>query len=104
MGPAADALGSLHRRMSPDVAIIGLGRVGLPLALSFAERGLAVLGVDNDRARLESVRGGRMPFDETGTQELLERALAEDRLALADRVSEAARAEHIVITVGTPSF
>jgi UDP-N-acetyl-D-mannosaminuronic acid dehydrogenase len=90
--------------MNPDVAIIGLGRVGLPLALSFAERGLAVLGVDNDRTRLESVRGGRMPFEETGTQELLERALAEDRLELADRVSEAARAEQIVITVGTPSF
>ena len=90
--------------MSLDVAIIGLGRVGLPLALSFAERGLSVLGVDSDAQRLDSVRAGRMPFAETGTQELLERALADGRLELADRVSEAARADQIVITVGTPSF
>jgi UDP-N-acetyl-D-mannosaminuronic acid dehydrogenase len=90
--------------MSPDVAIIGLGRVGLPLALSFADRGLSVLGVDNDRTRLDSIRAGRMPFEETGTQELLERALADGRLELAERVSEAARSEHIVITIGTPSF
>ena len=90
--------------MEPDVAIIGLGRVGLPLALCFADRGLRVLGVDSDRARLDAVRGGSMPFDETGTQELLDRALSQDRLELSDRVSDAARAEQIVITVGTPSF
>ena len=34
--------------MSYDVCVIGLGRVGLPLALSFADAGLSVLGVDND--------------------------------------------------------
>ncbi len=59
--------------MPPDVSIIGLGRVGLPLALSFADRGLSVLGVDNDPDRLEAVRAARMPFDEAGTQDLLER-------------------------------
>ncbi len=53
--------------------MIGLGRVGLPLALSFADRGLRVVGVDNDPARLGAVREGVMPFQETGAQELLER-------------------------------
>ena len=38
--------------MSYDVSVIGLGRVGLPLALCFADRGLLVLGVDNDADRL----------------------------------------------------
>ena len=56
-----------------DVSVIGLGRVGLPLALSFADRGLRVVGIDNDPARLDSVREGVMPFQETGAQELLER-------------------------------
>jgi UDP-N-acetyl-D-mannosaminuronic acid dehydrogenase len=59
--------------LTADVAVIGLGRVGLPLALSFADRGLRVVGVDNDAARLGAVRAGRMPFAETGAQELLER-------------------------------
>ena len=90
--------------MPADVSVIGLGRVGLPLALSFADRGLNVIGIDNDPERLDAVRAGRMPFQETGTDELLERLHATDRLALSDRVTDAATAEHIVITLGTPSF
>jgi UDP-N-acetyl-D-mannosaminuronic acid dehydrogenase len=118
-------------QQTADVAVVGLGRVGLPLALSFADRGLRVIGVDNDPARLDSVREGVMPFQETGAQELLERvqrAGATDgsdttgsnatgsssgsgivgscagRLELGERVADAARARHIVITLGTPSF
>ncbi|HXA55365.1 MAG TPA: nucleotide sugar dehydrogenase [Solirubrobacteraceae bacterium] len=92
-----------------DVSVIGLGRVGLPLALSFADRGLRVVGIDNDAARLESVRAGVMPFQEPGAQELLERMRAEggggtSPLVLSERVADAARARHIVITLGTPSF
>jgi UDP-N-acetyl-D-mannosaminuronic acid dehydrogenase len=84
--------------------VIGLGRVGLPLALSFADRGVSVLGVDHDPAVLASVKAGRMPFAESGTQELLERVLATGRLELADRAADAARADDVVITIGTPSF
>jgi UDP-N-acetyl-D-mannosaminuronic acid dehydrogenase len=87
-----------------DVAVIGLGRVGLPLALCFADHGLRVIGVDRDQRRLDAVRAGRMPFNETGTQELLERIAATGRLTLSDRVADAAAAEHIVLTIGTPSF
>jgi UDP-N-acetyl-D-mannosaminuronic acid dehydrogenase len=87
-----------------DVSVVGLGRVGLPLALSFADRGLNVVGIDNDPGRLRSVREGRMPFAETGVQELLERVWREQRLSLSERVADAARARHIVITLGTPSF
>ncbi|HWX88637.1 MAG TPA: nucleotide sugar dehydrogenase [Solirubrobacteraceae bacterium] len=89
---------------NPDVAVIGLGRVGLPLALSFADRGLSVIGIDNDPARLGSVREGRMPFDETGSQELLDRVHVSGHLSLSEHVADAARAQHIVITLGTPSF
>jgi UDP-N-acetyl-D-mannosaminuronic acid dehydrogenase len=95
-----------------DVAVIGLGRVGLPLALSFADRGLEVIGVDNDPVRLGAVREGRMPFEETGAQEVLDRVTAagaadgtgSSRLSLSERVVDAARARQIVITLGTPSF
>ena len=87
-----------------DVSVVGLGRVGLPLALCFADRGLSVIGVDNDPARLEAVREARMPFAESGAQELLERASRSGRLALSERVADAAGARHIVLTLGTPSF
>ncbi|HEY4450485.1 MAG TPA: nucleotide sugar dehydrogenase [Solirubrobacteraceae bacterium] len=87
-----------------DVAVVGLGRVGLPLALSFADRGLRVIGIDNDRARLEAVGEGRMPFAETDAPALLERVHAGGRLSLSERVADAAQARHIVLTLGTPSF
>src|SRR5436309_7191495 len=87
-----------------EVSVVGLGRVGLPLALSFADRGLEVIGIDRDPARLGAVREARMPFAETGGQELLDRVHESGRLALSPRVADAARARHIVITLGTPSF
>jgi UDP-N-acetyl-D-mannosaminuronic acid dehydrogenase len=87
-----------------DVAVVGLGRVGLPLALSFADRGLTVIGIDNDPARLGSVREGQMPFQETDAQALLERVGSSGRLSLSEQVADAAAAKHIVITLGTPSF
>jgi UDP-N-acetyl-D-mannosaminuronic acid dehydrogenase len=91
-------------RSSADVSVVGLGRVGLPLALSFADRGLSVIGIDNDPARLGAIREGRMPFAETGAQELLMHVHAGAGLSLSERVADAARARHIVITLGTPSF
>jgi UDP-N-acetyl-D-mannosaminuronic acid dehydrogenase len=89
---------------SPDVAIVGLGRVGLPLALSFADRGLTVLGIDKDPERLSAIAAGRMPFQETGTDGLIERVHATRRLRTSERVADAAQADAIVLTLGTPSF
>jgi UDP-N-acetyl-D-mannosaminuronic acid dehydrogenase len=86
--------------MNHDVAIVGLGRVGLPLALCFADHGLRVLGVDNNEELLVELRARRMPFRETGAQELLERT----ELTLSSAIADAAQATHIVITLGTPSF
>jgi UDP-N-acetyl-D-mannosaminuronic acid dehydrogenase len=86
------------------VAVIGLGRVGLPLALSFADRGLEVIGVDKEARVLDSIGAGRMPFLETGTQELLDTVLPTGRLRLSPEVAAAAEADHIVLTLGTPAF
>jgi UDP-N-acetyl-D-mannosaminuronic acid dehydrogenase len=86
-----------------NVAVVGLGRVGLPLALSFADRGIDVLGIEREPAVLEQIAAGRMPFRETGTQELLERVLAAGSFDRTRPVQDAAQADHIVLTLGTPS-
>ena len=52
----------LHARIldhSAVVAVIGLGYVGLPLAVAFAERGFAVAGIDVDSRKVEALRCGR---------------------------------------------
>ena len=89
--------------MPESVAVVGLGRVGLPLALSFADRGLDVIGVERCDAVLEQIAAGRMPFRETGTHELLERVLQKKRFERTKRVQDAAHADHILLTLGTPS-
>jgi UDP-N-acetyl-D-mannosaminuronic acid dehydrogenase len=63
-----------------------------------------VIGVERDEAVLASLDSGQMPFHETGTQELLERVTASDRIQRTRSVSEAAAAEHIVLTLHTPSY
>jgi UDP-N-acetyl-D-mannosaminuronic acid dehydrogenase len=86
--------------VSYDVSVIGLGRVGLPLALCFADAGLRVLGVDKDAERLDALRAGRMPFAEPGTDELLARV----GLDVSPHAADAAQADAIVLTLGTPTF
>jgi UDP-N-acetyl-D-mannosaminuronic acid dehydrogenase len=86
--------------MRYDVSVIGLGRIGLPLALSFADAGLSVLGVDTDRERLATIGERRMPFKEPGTDELLARV----DIQLSPRAADAAQADAIVLTLGTPAM
>ena len=86
-----------------DVAVVGLGRVGLPLALSFADRGLSVsASTMTPRASARSGKGAcrsrrRAPrrFSTASTRRQPD---------AHQRVADAARARHIVITLGTPSF
>src|SRR5262249_33444798 len=85
-------------------SVIGLGRVGLPLALCFADAGLSVLGVDSDADRLAAVRDARMPFKEPGCDELLARVHASGRLTLSEHAGAAAQADAIGLTLGTPIF
>jgi len=86
--------------MRYDVCVIGLGRIGLPLALSFADSGLSVLGVDSDQERLQAIGERRMPFKEPGTDELIQRV----ELGLSSRAADAAQADAIVLTLGTPAL
>jgi UDP-N-acetyl-D-mannosaminuronic acid dehydrogenase len=86
--------------MSYDVAIIGCGRVGLPLALAFADRGLQTIGIEKDSERLATVQARRMPFEEAGATDIFQRV----EIAWSERAADAAQADAIVLTLGTPSF
>src|SRR3954464_1188212 len=86
--------------MRYDVSVIGLGRIGLPLAISFANAGLSVLGVDKDAERLAAIAEKRMPFKEPGVDELLTQV----DLELSSRAADAAQADAIVLTLGTPAL
>jgi UDP-N-acetyl-D-mannosaminuronic acid dehydrogenase len=93
----------MDRPAAHSVAIVGTGRVGLPLALTFADRGCAVIGIDRDERIVMSVQAGQMPFDEPGTPEVLDRVRAAGRLTMTQEIAEAAGADFIVLTLGTPA-
>jgi UDP-N-acetyl-D-glucosamine dehydrogenase len=52
------------------VAVVGLGYVGLPLAIAFAEAGLEVEGIDASPERVEQLRQGRSPIDDISDERL----------------------------------
>ena len=59
------------KNKSAVISILGLGRVGLPLASVFSTKGLRVIGVDIDEARLTSIKNGICPFYDPALQENL---------------------------------
>lgn len=90
------------RRFTGDVVVIGgCGRVGLPLGLAFADRGLEVTLFDMNRAAVDTVTGGVLPFAEPGAGEVLDRVAGKFLHATTDPGSISA-AENVVIVIGTP--
>ncbi|HUB37168.1 MAG TPA: nucleotide sugar dehydrogenase [Solirubrobacteraceae bacterium] len=81
------------------VGVIGLGYVGLPLALAFAEEGCDVIAVDLDSAKIEAVEAGRSYIEDVPDEEL---AAAAANIHASTRYSPLARAQAIVVCVPTP--
>ena len=75
-------------RTDERIAILGLGYVGLPLAISFVEAGLDVLGVDRSQTRVDELNSGRSPIDDV-EDERLQRALANGLTIAASRTPSA---------------
>ncbi len=65
-----DALRDKIRRRQARVAIIGLGYVGLPLAVAFAKNGFQVMGVDVDERKVEAIRRGESYIRDVSSEEL----------------------------------
>lgn len=85
-----------------DVAIVGgCGHVGLPLALAFASRGLAVAIFDINEQAVASVRDGVMPFREEGANQVLE-AVVGRNLCVSSDPGVLSTAESVIFVVGTP--
>jgi UDP-N-acetyl-D-mannosaminuronic acid dehydrogenase len=83
-----------------QVAVIGLGYVGLTLAVSLARAGVRVTGVEHDPATRAALAAGRPALFEPGVAELL-RDLPPGRLRVTDRLPDEPIAA-VVVCVGTP--
>jgi len=84
------------------VSVIGLGKLGSPIAASIASRGHSVVGFDVNATFLEAFRAHRAPVLETGLQELIDANKA--RIRAASSAAEAVTASDLTfVVVPTPS-
>lgn len=81
------------------VAVIGLGYVGLPLALTFAESGLRVIGCDTDHSKLVALREGRSYLEHIPSERV---AKAAGLFTATDDFGRLATADAVIICVPTP--
>jgi UDP-N-acetyl-D-glucosamine dehydrogenase len=86
---------------APVVGVVGLGYVGLPLAVAFAESGATVVGVDLDAQRVASVGAGQSFVEDVPTVALAALVRA-GRLTASENYAPLERADAIVICVPTP--
>jgi UDP-N-acetyl-D-glucosamine dehydrogenase len=86
---------------SPTVGVIGLGYVGLPLAVAFAESGATVIGVDSDPRRVADVNAGASFVEDVPAAALAALTRA-GRLTATGEVTALKDADAIVICVPTP--
>ena len=82
-----------------DVVVVGLGYIGLPTAVMFANSGLRVLGVEKNPDRIAAIQSGKATADEPQLELLLERSLSSGALEIGDAPEEAGA---YIIAVPTP--
>src|SRR5262245_20872078 len=84
------------------ISVLGLGKLGAPLAAVFASKGFAVVGTDVNPAAVAAINAGRAPVDEPGLQELIDDS--RPRLsATDDAVTAVSGTDATFIIVPTPS-
>jgi UDP-N-acetyl-D-glucosamine dehydrogenase len=81
------------------IGIVGLGYVGLPLAVAFAEAGHEVIGVDVDQQRVAAVNQGTSHVEDVPSARLRG---VEDRMVATTAYGELDRSEAILVCVPTP--
>ncbi|KGN70038.1 UDP-glucose/GDP-mannose dehydrogenase family protein [Porphyromonas sp. COT-239 OH1446] len=87
-----------------NIAVVGIGYVGLVSAACFAELGAVVYCVDVDRDKIEGLREGRIPIYEPGLEQLVRRGLEGGRLIFeTDLARVLPEVEIAFCAVGTPA-
>jgi UDP-N-acetyl-D-glucosamine dehydrogenase len=81
------------------VGIIGLGYVGLPLAVAFAEEGHETVGVDTDKRKLAALAAGKSYTEDVTSEQV---AALGARMRPSARYADLASCEAVIIAVPTP--
>ena len=92
--------GPFERVIHLKACVVGIGRVGLPLALFLGSKGVFTYGLDIDQKKVDQLREGKFPFLETGGQEFLGRVIGKSFEPTTD-FAKANDADYLILTLGT---
>ena len=103
MNNAEDVLESLNSK-TLRVCVIGIGRIGLPTALSFAKSGLQTIGVDINQKLVENINSGKFPLkDEPGYDEIFDSVLKTKKFSATTKIEDAVpNSDLILLSLPTP--
>ncbi len=91
------------RKRTAHIAVVGLGRVGLPTSAVFAGAGFQVVGVDVRSDVVQNVSRGTVNTNEQGLEELLRRVVGSGRLeASTESASVIKESDAVIVCVQTP--
>ena len=79
------------------LAVVGLGYVGMPIAVAFAKKGLNVIGFDTNSKKIEAYRSGADPTKEVGDEQV-----RNTTVQFTDEEQQLRKADFIVVAVPTP--
>ena len=99
--PSKDDLLARLKRKDFTAAVIGLGYVGLPLAIEYADAGIRVIGIDSDGAKTRAIRSGNSYVDDVPS-ESIRGAVENGLLRATSDYSALAEADTVNICVPTP--
>lgn len=103
MAANASVLGDKISSKNATVCVIGLGYVGVPLAVASAQAGFNVLGVDVDGSKVEQINKGVCYVEDKYSEELLPSLVGSGRIKAFTKLSEAVpRADIAIVCVPTP--
>jgi len=100
-GPSVSALAGTFRDRTARIGVVGLGYVGLPLACTFARKGLRVLGFDIDPAKIDQLAAGRSYIGHVSAA-LLGELRGAGRLDATDDFARLKDVDAIILCVPTP--
>lgn len=80
-----------------NLAVVGLGYVGMPIAVAFAKKGINVIGYDLNKEKIELYKSGIDPTLEVGNTEI-----ANSTIDFTSEESDLKKAKFIIIAVPTP--
>jgi len=103
MNNLEDVLKSL-KSQTLRVCVIGIGRIGLPTALSFAKSGLDTVGVDINENLVQNINSGNFPLkDEPGYQEIFDNVLENKKFSATTSIDDAVpNSDLILLSLPTP--